>query len=709
MKKLSVKSLARKYHVKEQVILDELAGQGVTPIDDALIPVDMIDLVEAHFADFFGKGDTARTSEKSSGGEKKRPTRGVKQGKEATGKSRRVSAAKTAAGTGRSSKKTGRASAVSDGTSPAPTVIKLEQPVIVKVLADAVGRRPNELISDLIKLGELTGINQPISDANVRKLCRQYGYELEFVKAARQVETKPAAPSARPAPSPQPERLEERPPVVTFLGHVDHGKTSLQDAVRHTHVVEHEAGRITQHIGASTVKFKDKQITFIDTPGHEAFTSMRARGANVTDIAVLVVSAAEGFKAQTVEAMNHALAAKVPIVVAINKMDLPDADPDKVLLHMQQNGLHSEDWGGSVGTVRVSAKTGDGLDALLDRILLEAEMLELRANPEKSAEGFVLEAQIEQGLGPTAHVLVQNGTLHVGDIAVCGQCYGKVRSLISDHGERLKSAGPSTPVKVVGLSGAPDAGDRLTVMDSERAARQEIDRRIAEKRSTMSAVSAIASEEDLFSKLSSASKDTLNILIKSDVRGSGEAIAQSLEKLPSDKIKAEVILNAVGAITENDVMLAAASHGILVGFHVRVNPGVNDLAKQQHVEIRLYSIIYELLEDISDALAGKLAPEKRENRLGTAKILQIFELSKGPKICGCHVDSGLVKVGAHARVRRGGELLYNGVIASLRRFQDDVREVKAGLDCGIRLDNFNDFVPGDEIEVYEIELRKATL
>ncbi len=706
MKKLSVKSIARQYHVKDQVILDELAGQGVTP-DGDVIPEDMAELVEAYFAELFGEEPSAPAAVKNAKGGKTRPPKDGKGGREGSRPSREPAgkggkAGKAAKGNGNSAGTTERPEAVETSG----RTVKLETPIIVKVLAEAVGRKPNELISDLIKLGELAGINQAVSEANARKLCRNYGYELEIGKAEKT--PVPVAP-VKVKPQDPPEKLVERPPVVTFLGHVDHGKTSLQDAVRKTHVVDREAGHITQHIGASTVKFNGKQITFIDTPGHEAFTSMRARGANSTDIAVLVVSATEGFKAQTVEAMNHALAAKVPIIVAINKIDLPDADPDKVLLHMQQNGLHSEDWGGSVGTVRVSAKTGEGLDALLERILLEAEMLELRANPKKPAEGIVLEAQIEQGLGPTAHVLIQNGTLHVGDAAICGDCYGKVRSLISDHGERLKAAGPSTPVKVVGLSGAPEAGAFLTVMESEKAARQEVERRIAEKRSAMSGGSSVMTAEDLFSKLNNASRDTLHILIKSDVRGSGEAIAQSLAKLPSDKIKAEVILNAVGAITENDVMLAAAAHGILVGFHVRVNPGVNDLAKRQNVEIRLYSIIYELLEDISDALAGKLAPEKRETQIGAAKILQIFELSKGPKICGCRVDSGLVKVGAHARVRRGGELIYNGVIASLRRFQDDVKEVKSGLECGIRLDNFNDFAPGDEIEVYEIELKKATL
>jgi translation initiation factor IF-2 len=422
----------------------------------------------------------------------------------------------------------------------------------------------------------------------------------------------------------------------------------LQDAVRKTNIVAGESGRITQHIGASTIDYNGKMITFIDTPGHAAFTSMRARGANATDIAILVVSASEGFKAQTVEAMNHALAAKVPIIVAMNKIDLPDADPNKVLLQMQQNNLMSEDWGGEVGTVKVSAKTGEGLNDLLDRILLEAEILELKANPKAKARGVVLESNMEFGLGAAASVLVQKGTLKLGDPILCGTTYGKVKTMIDDKGKRIKVATPSTPVKLIGLNAVPEAGDKLIVCDNEKEARVEAERRIAEKRNSQQASSSITSAEDLFSKLNSSSIETLDIIIKSDVRGSGEAIAQSLEKIPSDKVKCNVVANSVGAISENDIMLAAASNAILVGFHVRVNPGVNDLAKRQGVEIRLYNIIYELLEDITDALAGKLEPEKREVSLGEAKILQIFNLSKGGKICGCDGKTGW----SEAEVRR---------------------------------------------------------
>ena len=697
-KKLKVTDLAKKYGVSAKEIIKELNGQGVeTPdAEKSVIPDDMVELIDSYLADLYDSPEadvpSARETRKSKGPSKKGNFSENQGG-------------------GKAPKRKG--GGAPDGRSDAPAAsaeggeIRLTPPFIVKDLAEAVGKKPNELITDLIKLGELAGINQAVSEANAKKLCQKYGFNL-----VASAPVKGAAPAAAKKAEPakvDPAQLRERPPVVTFMGHVDHGKTSLQDAVRHTNVTATESGAITQHIGASTVSFNGKSITFIDTPGHAAFTNMRARGANCTDIVVLVVSATEGFKPQTVEAMNHALAAKVPIIVAINKIDLPDADPDKVLLNRQQNGLTSEDWGGSVGTVRVSAKTGAGLSDLLERILMEAEMLELKANPKAEPAGVVLEAQLEQGLGPTASVLVQNGTLRVGDVVTCGEFYGKVRMLFDDKGARVKSASPSTPVKVVGLSGIPEAGDHLEYAPSEKEARNTAAERANSKRGKMLAANAISSAEDLFSKLNSQERNTLNIIIKSDVKGSGEAIAQSLEQLPSEKIKAEVIANAVGSISESDIDLAAATGSIVVGFHVRVNPGVNDLAKKRNVEIRLYSIIYELIEDITDALAGKLAPEKREKNIGEARILQIFELSNGQKVCGCKVESGVVKIGAKARVRRGGELIYNGSVASLRHFREDVREMKAGMECGIKLDNFVDFDEGDEIEVYEVELKKATL
>ncbi|MBR7140119.1 MAG: translation initiation factor IF-2 [Lentisphaeria bacterium] len=693
-KSLTVKDLAAKYGVSANLIAAELVRQGVK-VDKAektKIPDDMTDLIESFFDDLYGQQDE----------EALLPKGGKRSGAPKKGNSRREEMVPKDSHRKNSDSKGEQEKSVGDSGN----TITLSSPIVVKTLADAIGRKPNEVLTDLIKLGELSGINKTVSDANAKKICEAAGFELVIGAAPKAAAPEPVTLREREVDE---SKLVPRPPVVTFMGHVDHGKTSLQDAIRHTNVTAGEAGAITQHIGASTVEFEGKHITFIDTPGHAAFTSMRARGANITDIVVLAVSAVEGFKPQTVEAMNHALAADVPIIVAANKMDLPGADYDQVLLHMQQNNLTSEDWGGKVGVVKVSAKTKEGLPDLLERILVEADMLELKADPTGPAEGVVLEAQLEQGLGPTSHVLIQNGTLKVGAPILCGSCWGKARMLIDDKGKRIKEVKPGFPVKVVGLSGVPEAGDQLLVMGSEKEARQEAERRSEEKRTEQLATSNISTADDLFNKLNNEGRRSLNVIIKSDVKGSGEAIAQSLQELPSDKIKVEVIANSVGSICDNDIELAAATNALVVGFHVQVSPGVNDLAAKRHVEIRLYTIIYELLEDITDALAGKLEPEKRETVTGKARILQIFELSKGPKICGCKVESGIVKVGAKARVRRSKELIYNGEVTSLRHFKEDVKEVKAGLECGIRLDNFADFVEGDEIEFYNIELKKASL
>ena len=693
-KSLTVKDLAAKYGVSANLIAAELVRQGVK-VDKAektKIPDDMTDLIESFFDDLYGQQDE----------EALLPKGGKRSGAPKKGNSRREEMVPKDSHRKNSDSKGEQEKSVGDSGN----TITLSSPIVVKTLADAIGRKPNEVLTDLIKLGELSGINKTVSDANARKICEAAGFELVIGAAPKAAAPEPVTLREREVDE---SKLVPRPPVVTVMGHVDHGKTSLQDAIRHTNVTAGEAGAITQHIGASTVEFEGKHITFIDTPGHAAFTSMRARGANITDIVVLAVSAVEGFKPQTVEAMNHALAADVPIIVAANKMDLPGADYDQVLLHMQQNNLTSEDWGGKVGVVKVSAKTKEGLPDLLERILVEADMLELKADPTGPAEGVVLEAQLEQGLGPTSHVLIQNGTLKVGAPILCGSCWGKARMLIDDKGKRIKEVKPGFPVKVVGLSGVPEAGDQLLVMGSEKEARQEAERRSEEKRTEQLATSNISTADDLFNKLNNEGRRSLNVIIKSDVKGSGEAIAQSLQELPSDKIKVEVIANSVGSICDNDIELAAATNALVVGFHVQVSPGVNDLAAKRHVEIRLYTIIYELLEDITDALAGKLEPEKRETVTGKARILQIFELSKGPKICGCKVESGIVKVGAKARVRRSKELIYNGEVTSLRHFKEDVKEVKAGLECGIRLDNFADFVEGDEIEFYNIELKKASL
>ncbi|HPO90390.1 MAG TPA: translation initiation factor IF-2 [Victivallales bacterium] len=594
--------------------------------------------------------------------------------------------------------------------------IHLKTPITVKSLSDALGKKPNEIITSLMSMNILANINQVVEHSAAKKIAKKYGKNLLIDKREKEepsvelkvVEKKPDPEEIEEKDNP--EDLRERPPIVTFLGHVDHGKTSLQDAIRKTNVVAGEAGGITQHIGASVVKYNNKTITFIDTPGHEAFTAMRARGARITDIAVLVVAADDGFMPQTIEALNHAKAAKVPIIIALNKMDLPGADPGKVLRQMQQHGLQPEEWGGDVAVVRVSAIRGDGINDLLERILLEAEMLQLKANPRKKARGVVIEASLEQGFGPTVNILVQNGTLKKGDFVLCGQFYGKVKNLIGAQNERFDEVGPGMPAKLVGLSGVPQSGTIFVVCENEREAKEIADRR-AEENKKMQLTQNIPSSnlEDLLNKMALSQKPTLPLIIKADAQGSIEAIKESLSKFPSEKITIDVILSATGAISENDVLLASASKAIIIGFHVRVNTGVNQIAKQHGVEIRLYSIIYELIEDIKDALEGKLAPESREKIIGEAVILKIFEISKGPKVCGCSVTNGVVKVGAKARVYRENELIYNGSVMSLRRFQDDVKEVRQGFECGIRLDNFVDFKEGDKIQIYEVEFKKTNL
>ncbi len=715
---VKVSTFAAKYGLTSKEVLKELAAQGYENIRTATnnIPAEDLPLIESYFDELMEKRNPKSTlieevesrMESRSGGQAKNKKRSGEE--QNPGAKHDKNSGKGGKFPPRDNHGGGNAEAPAAGGE-----IHLKPPVVVKALADAMGKRPNEVISSLMMMNVLASINQTIEVEVAQKVAEKMGFTL-VVESKRdkdehqkKEETEDIDPEDMEYDD-SPKDLKPRPPIVTFMGHVDHGKTSLQDAIRKTRIAAGEAGGITQHIGASSVVLDGRAITFVDTPGHEAFTQMRARGANVTDIVVLVVAADDGFMPQTIEAMNHALAAKVPIIVAMNKCDLPDADTQKILLHMQQNNLMSEDWGGTVAAIPVSAKTGAGIDDLLERILLEAEMLELQANAKRPGLAYVLESQLEQGLGATASVVVKNGSLRVGDPIICGEYYGKIKTLIDFRGKRVAVAPPSTPVKVVGLSGVPEAGTKMAVCKNINEAKQLAETRGDSNRiEALSSKTAGASLEDLFSQMDDSKKNSLKVIVKSDVRGSSEAIVESLKKLPSEKISVDVLHTGVGAITENDVLLAASSDAIVVGFHVRVNPGVNDLAKKSNVEIRLYSIIYELIEDITDALAGRLEPEKREKDIGTVKILKIFQLSKGPKICGCMVEKGVARTGAKARVFRNNELIFNGEVRSLRRYQDDVKEVHQGLECGIRLDNFMDFTEGDIIQLYEIELKKATL
>jgi translation initiation factor IF-2 len=585
-------------------------------------------------------------------------------------------------------------------------VIQMKPPLVVRDLAAKLGCKPHMLLADLMELNVFANINETIGEDIARKLCERRGYLFELEKRERGAGVVHAPPKKIEVldEGEKQQDLAIRPPVVTVMGHVDHGKTSLLDAIRKTNVAASESGGITQHIGASVVKTEDgRLITFLDTPGHQAFTKMRARGANVTDIAILVVAADDGIMPQTIEAINHAKAAQVPIIVAINKCDLPAANPDRVKKQLQEYGLTPESWGGDTITVDVSATTRKGLDELLEMILLQADMLELKASPKTPAKGNVIEAQLEPGLGPTASVLVRKGTLHVGNAIICGPHGGKVRALLNDKGQRVKEATPSTPVKIIGLWGVPEAGTEFSVMKNEKEARSLSEQRQMEARTRATTEPRQTTIEELMAQIESGQKKTLNVVLKADVQGSVEAIADSLSKIKSDKVDLEIIHTAVGSITENDVLLASASKAIIIGFRVKTESGVTDVAKQAGVPIKLYSIIYELLEQVEDALKGLLEPETRETIVGRAEVRQVFELSKGAPVAGCVITTGRVVRSGRVRLLRRRLVQYEGKIASLRHFQDDVREVKAGQECGLRLDNYSDFQPGDVIECYTVE------
>ncbi len=567
--------------------------------------------------------------------------------------------------------------------------------ITVKELSETIGIQVAEIIKRLMKLGVLATINQELDYDTAALVASEFGIELEKKPAVsfeemlvqEDVEDDPAS-------------LQPRPPVVTVMGHVDHGKTSLLDAIRNSHVTEQEAGGITQHIGAYMVEINGKYITFIDTPGHEAFTSMRARGAKVTDIAVLVVAADDGVMPQTIEAINHAKEAKVPIIVAINKIDLPTANPERVKRELAEQGLLVEDWGGDTIAVPVSALKKQGIDELLEMILLVAEMQELKANPNRFARGTIIEAKLDKGRGPVATVLVQKGTLHVGDAVVAGTAYGRVRAMMDHNGRRLESAGPSVPVEVLGFSEVPEAGDILYAVEDDKLARQVAEER-KEKIKEASARSALkASLDDLFNQIEQGELKELKLIIKADVQGTAEAVKQALERLSTDKVHIRTIHSGVGAITESDVMLASASNAIIIGFNVRPPSSVTELAEKEKIDIRLYRVIYDAIEDVKAAIKGMLEPTYREVVLGHAEVRTTFRISGVGTVAGCYVTDGKISRSARVRIVRDGIVVHEGQIASLKRFKDDVREVAAGYECGVSISNFNDIKDGDIIEAF---------
>src|SRR6266403_1001121 len=592
--------------------------------------------------------------------------------------------------------------AAADATS--QKVIHIKPPIIVKQLAVELGLKPHQLIAELMNFNIFANINQTIEPDIASKIAESHGFVLEKERREKgggvhKVEQVVVAPP--PPVIEKQEALKPRAPIITFMGHVDHGKTSLLDAMRKTRVASGEAGGITQHIGAYSVDHKGHKITFIDTPGHAAFTAMRARGANVTDIVVLVVAADDGVMPQTIEAINHAKAAPhVEIMVAINKVDLPSANIDKVKKQLQERDLTPEDWGGKTIVCEVSATRGTGIDHLLEMMLLQAEVMDLKASPTARARGTVIEAQVEPGRGPTATVSVQMGTLKVGEPFICGDYSGKVKSLIDDKGKAAKEAGPSTPVKVLGFTGLPNAGDEFLVMESERTAKTLSDERLQAKRAEKLTVPQRATLETLLE--SAAGKKVLRLVLKCDAQGSVEALTAALKQIESKKVDLEMIHAGVGPISESDILLASASSAVVIGFNTKVENMAVTAAKREGVQIKLYSIIYELLDQMKDAMAGLLDPEFRETVLGHAEVKQVFELSKGI-VAGCLVTDGRIARTGRARVIRKRQPVYDGGLSTLRRFQDDVKEVRSGLECGIKLGDFSEYQVGDIIECYQLE------
>ncbi len=584
--------------------------------------------------------------------------------------------------------------------------------VLVKELATILDIKPNLLIAELMRENVFASISEKLDFKIAQKIASRHGIVLEKeVKKPASSQPPPVAPSPEKVVDTE-EKLLTRAPVVTFMGHVDHGKTSLLDRIRSTRVAQGEAGGITQHIGAYTVEFQDHKITFLDTPGHAAFTAMRARGAQLTDIVVLIVAADDGIMPQTREAIQHAQAAGVCMIVAVNKCDLPGAQPDRARKQLQEMGLNPEDWGGDLSVVNVSAETGEGIDNLLESLVLESEMLELRANPNRPAEGFVVEARLEPGMGPTATVLVKRGTLKTGDTMVCGSTWGRVKALINDKGNKVRTAGPSDAVKCMGLNSVPEAGAAFEVYANDRAARAVVAEREEEARQhaqTASATSGVTLD-DLFAKTGSQkAKKTLPVIIKCDVQGTLEAVRQTLSEIKSGKVDLSIVLTGVGNITVNDVLLAKASGAIIIGFSVSKESGVGNTAKREGVEIRLYSVIYELFDDVRRAMVGLLDPEYREVVTGHAEIRQVFEIGKHGKVAGCMVTDGRISARGRVRVKRGSEVLFEGRLASLKRFQNDAGEVREGQECGIGIDGFSGYDAGDVIECYVLEKLEISL
>ncbi len=576
--------------------------------------------------------------------------------------------------------------------------IEMEDTITVKEFSEKIGKPSTEVIKQLIFMGVMAGINQEIDFSTAEKL----GEKFDVTVLRKEEDINKEAVEQEDAEEDDP-NSEKRPPVITVMGHVDHGKTSLLDAIRKSKVTETEAGGITQHIGAYTVNINGEKITFLDTPGHEAFTAMRARGAQITDIVILVVAADDGIMPQTAEAINHCKAANVPIVVAINKIDRPGANVDKVKQELSDYGLIPEDWGGDTICVPVSAHTKEGIDNLLEMVLLTAEMQEIKANPHRNAKGTVIEAKLDKGRGAVATLLVQNGTLHVGDSIIVGSTYGRIRAMFDDKGKKIKTAGPSIPVEILGLSEVPAAGDRFHQVKDEKTARDIAGKRKQKVREEYLQSTHKVSLEDLYNQIKEGKVKELNIIVKADVQGSIEALKQSLQKLSNEEVKVRVLHGAVGAITETDVTLASASNAIIIGFNVRPDSNAQAEAEKESVDIKTYRVIYNAIEDIKAAMVGMLEPDYKEVVLGKAEIRQTYKISNVGTIAGCYVQEGKIVRNSQVRIIRDGIVIFESELASLKRFKDDVKEVAEGYECGLSIDKFNDIKDGDIVEAYTME------
>jgi translation initiation factor IF-2 len=585
-------------------------------------------------------------------------------------------------------------------------IIKISDSITVGELAKRMGVKAKELITELMRQGSMVTINHPLDYESAAILASEFNYEVENIAFDEETILDVELPKEKVNTSAE---LQTRPPVVTIMGHVDHGKTSLLDAIREANVTEGEAGGITQHIGAYDVNLDGRKITFLDTPGHEAFTAMRARGAGVTDIVILVVAADDGVMPQTKEAISHAKAAGVPIIIAINKIDKPDANPERIKQDLTEFELVPEEWGGETIFVEVSAKMKLNLETLLEMVLLQAEVLELQASPDKRAKGSIVEARLDKGRGPVATVLVQDGTLKIGDSIVAGLHYGRVRSMTSASGAPMKEAGPSFPVEVTGLGGVPDAGDTFHAVDSEKSAKEVSQHRQSKQRELNLAKSSKASLEQLFARMQEGAVEELAVIIKADVQGSVEAVRDALEKLATANCRLNVIHTGVGGISESDITLATASNAIVLGFNVRPETKARTLADNEKVDIRLYSVIYDAVNDVRDAMEGLLAPTLKEKHLGRVEVRDTFHVSRVGTIAGCYVIDGKIIRNSKVRLIRDNVVIWEGKLSSLKRFKDDVKEVLTGYECGIGLENYNDLKTGDVIEAFEIEEFKTSL